>query len=152
MNSTPPESKVPPRRPVEPGYLFFSESGIDPPHLLGTRCRSCGERFFPLRATCAKCLARDVEDVLLSETGTLYSWSHVRMPLFKSQKEWQGYFVGQIDLPEGVRIQSLVSTDREHLEIGETMTMELQTVRVEEDGTEVVTFRFRPDSEKPSTT
>lgn len=147
MDPSSPGTQAPPRRPVEPGYFEVPESADEAPRLLGTRCRACGEHFFPRRATCAKCLGRDAEDVLLSENGTLYSWSHVRMPLFKAQKDWEGYFVGQIDLPEGVRIQSLVNTDREQLEIGEEMRLELQPVRVEDDGTEVVTFRFRPGGE-----
>src|SRR5205823_2166488 len=78
----------------------------EPSRLLGSRCEDCGEHFFPRRAVCAKCLSERTADVLLGPRGTVYSYTFVHFPLFGSTRlEHVGYGVGQVDLPEGPRVQ-----------------------------------------------
>lgn len=48
------------------------------PRLIGSRCRACGEYFFPKQVACANCLKQDMEEVLLSPRGKLYSYTIVR--------------------------------------------------------------------------
>src|SRR6185503_12565753 len=96
-----------PRVPLKPGYYTVPDDPGAPPLLLGTRCADCGEHFFPRRAICAKCLSEKTGDVELSPEGTLYSFTFVHLPLFGSMnlEHADGYGVGQVDLPEGTRIQ-----------------------------------------------
>src|SRR5262249_35615542 len=54
-----------PRVPIEPGYFTIPEAPAERPRLLGSRCRACGEHFFPRRVVCARCLAQECEEVLL---------------------------------------------------------------------------------------
>ena len=74
------------RVPIEPGFFTVPDDPAAPPRLLGSRCRACGEHFFPRRLVCARCLAEGCEDVLLSTRGTLYTWTYVHFPLFGSKR------------------------------------------------------------------
>ena len=140
---------APPRRvPIEPGFFTIPEAPGEPPRLLGSRCRACGEHFFPRRVVCARCLAQNCEDVLLGPRGTLWTFTWVHVPFFgrKQASEAAGYGVGQVDLPEGPRIQAVLSGSREELAIGAPMELELETLRETREGEQVVIHRFRPVS------
>jgi uncharacterized OB-fold protein len=136
-----------PRRrvPIEPGFFTIPEDRAEPPLLLGSRCRACGERFFPRRQVCARCLAAGCEDVLLGPRGTLWTFTWVHVPFFgKKHAGGAGYGVGQVDLPEGPRIQAVLSGAQGAFAIGMPMELELETLRETPEGDEVVIHRFRP--------
>ncbi len=134
------------RVPIEPGFFTIPDEPGQSPRLLGSRCRDCGEHFFPRRPVCARCLAEGTEDVLLGPEGNLYTWTYVHFPLFNSQRaEHGGYGVGQIDLPEGPRIQCVLSGGPDDFRIGMPMRLELETLREDAEGQDVVIFRFRPE-------
>ena len=133
------------RVPIEPGYFTIPERPGERPRLLGSRCRACGEHFFPRRVVCARCLAQDTEDVVLGPAGTLYTWTYVHFPLFASHRaEHGGYAVGQVDLPEGPRVQSVLSGGPTEFRIGMPMELDLEALRETKEGEDVVIFRFRP--------
>ena len=133
-----------PRVPVKAGYFTVPDDPAVPPRLLGTRCEDCGEHFFPRRAVCAKCLSERTTDVELGPRGTLYSYTFVHFPLFGSMRvEHVGYGVGQVDLPEGPRVQLPLAGKQEDYRVGMTLEAELEPLR-EEDGREIVIVRFRP--------
>ena len=84
----------------------------------------------------------------LGPRGTLYSYTFVHFPLFGSTKaEHVGYGVGQVDLPEGPRVQVPLAGGQEDFRVGQTVEAELESVR-EEGGNEVVIVRFRPVEER----
>jgi len=132
------------RVPVKAGYFTVPDDPAEPPRLLGTRCEDCGEHFFPRRAVCAKCLSERMADVLLGPRGTLYSYTFVHFPLFGSTRvEHIGYGVGQVDLPEGPRVQLPLAGRQEDYRVGQPVEAELEPLR-EEGGQEIVIIRFRP--------
>ena len=133
--------------PMETGYFTIPDDPSEKPRLLGSRCRSCGEHFFPRRVVCARCLEQEMEEVLLGPQGTLYTWTYVHFPLFGSRHAEHGaYAVGQIDLPEGPRVQSVLSGGPDAFRIGMPMELELETLRRDAQGRDVVIFRFRPEA------
>jgi uncharacterized OB-fold protein len=133
------------RVPVEDGYFTVPDDPAEAPRLLGSRCRACGEHFFPRRLVCAKCLAEGCEDVLLGPRGRLWTWTYVHVPLFaKKDARVDAYGVGQVDLPEGPRVQAILLGGPEDFRIGIDMELDLETLRTDDDGREVVIFRFRP--------
>jgi uncharacterized OB-fold protein len=140
--ATVPEARA--RRPVKQGYFTVPADPATPPRLLGTKCNDCGEYFFPKRAVCAKCLSENTGDAEVGPGGTLYSYTFVHFPLFGSMKmEHVGYGVGQVDLPEGPRVQAPLAGKQEDYKVGMALQAELETIR--EDGdTDVVILRFRP--------
>lgn len=133
------------RIPVEPGFFTIPETEGEAPRLLGSRCTRCREVFFPRRLVCAKCLHRGTEDVLLGPRGTLYTWTYTWVPMFGALRaDVGGYGVGQVDLPEGPRVQAVLSGGPDDFRIGMPMELDLETLRVDSKDREVVIFRFRP--------
>jgi uncharacterized OB-fold protein len=133
------------RVPIEPGFFTVPEDPAAAPRLLGSRCRACGEHLFPRRVVCARCLAADTEDVELGPEGTLHTWTWVYYPLFNSRRAGAGgYGVGQVDLPEGPRVQCVLSGERDAFRIGMPMRLELESLRENPEGQDVVIFRFAP--------
>jgi uncharacterized OB-fold protein len=133
------------RVPVEDGYFTVPDDPTEVPRLLGSRCGACGEHFFPRRHVCAKCLAEGCGDVLLGPRGRLWTWTYVHVPLFaKKDARIDAYGVGQVDLPEGPRVQAILVGGPEDFRIGIEMELDLETLRTDDDGREVVIFRFRP--------
>ena len=66
------------RVPVKAGFFTVPDDPGEPPRLLGSRCDDCGEHFFPRRAVCAKCGARDrMRTKRLANEGTLHTYSIV---------------------------------------------------------------------------
>jgi uncharacterized OB-fold protein len=124
--------------PDEPGEL---------PKLLGTRCEGCSEHFYPRRVVCAKCLSMETTDVELGSRGILYSFTFVQMPFFGASPDTAqaGYGVGQVDLPEGPRVQFPLAGAQEDFRVGQTVQLELYTLRQEAEH-DVVIVRFRPVS------
>lgn len=96
------------------------------PQLVGSRDQETGQTYFPFRPLAADGSLRPCEEVLLSGKGTLYSWT------FFAKR-----FYGQIDLPEGVRVQCEI--DEGPHEIGGIYHLE-----VTEHGNDTK-WRFRHD-------
>lgn len=134
------------RIPIKPGHFTVPDDPAEPPRLLGTRCRDCGEHFFPRRAICARCLSGATEDCELSANGTLYSFTFVHFPLFGStnMEHFSGYGVGQVDLPEGPRIQAPLAGGQEEFVVGQEVQLELDKLREDDTGHDLMIVRFRP--------
>jgi uncharacterized OB-fold protein len=130
---------------IEEGYFTVPDKPGEAPRLLGSRCPNCGEHFFPRRMVCANCLHEGCEDVLLGPRGRLYTWTYVHVPLFgKKDAKVEGYGVGQVDLDEGPRIQSILMGDRAAFDFGMELELDLETLGENKDGDQTVIYRFRP--------
>jgi len=133
------------RVPIEEGFFRIPDDPAEPPRLLGSRCPSCGEAFFPRRLVCAACLHRGTDDIELSTHGTIYTWTYCHVPLFgKKDADVAGYGVAQVDLPEGPRVQSILFGGPGDFSIGMEVGIDLETLRQNADGDDVVIYRFRP--------
>ncbi len=99
-------------------------------------------KLWTVRAACAGCLHDSLETVRFSRAATLYTFSVVR----QSTPEFEvPYALGYVDLPEGVRIMTqLTGRDPEDYELGMEMELVVEPFGEDEDGTELVGFRFRP--------
>ncbi|HKY14972.1 MAG TPA: OB-fold domain-containing protein [Microthrixaceae bacterium] len=132
------------RVPIEPGFFRIPDDPDEPPRLLGSRCPACEEVFFPVRLVCARCLHEGTEDLELSTTGRLLTWTWCHVPMFgKLDADVGGYGVGQVDLPEGPRVQSILVGQRDDFEVGMALETDLEVLRTDGDD-EVVIYRFRP--------
>jgi uncharacterized OB-fold protein len=114
------------RVPIEEGFFRIPDDPTEQPRLLGSRCPACEEVFFPRRLVCAKCLHEGTEDTELSTQGVIHTWTYCHVPLFgKKDAEVAGYGVAQVDLPEGPRVQSILSGARDQFAIGATVEIDL---------------------------
>ena len=137
------------QRPIAPG-LF--EWPADEPRLIGSRCADCGEATFPAQQSCPACSSTSCEEMFLSRRGTLWTWTIQAFPppppYAGDPKEFVPFGVGYVELPEGVRVESrLTENEADRLRIGMTMELTLENFGRAEDGTELVTFAFRPVAE-----
>ena len=124
----------------------------DKPQLIGTRCLSCGSYFFPKKVTCNNpdCKEKKVEQVLLSRRGKLYSYTvqyYPPPPPFKYSEPFTAYGIGLVELPEGIRIASMLTTgDVNEISIGMDVELVVEKQYEDDEGNEVVTYKFKPIS------
>ncbi|MDP2646592.1 MAG: enoyl-CoA hydratase-related protein [Desulfobacterales bacterium] len=136
--------------PIKPGLFTLPSSPGEAPHLIGTRCRSCGEVYFPPKKdkSCANCHGLDMEEIPLGRKGTVFSYTVVHM----APPEWQGpvpYAVALIDLPEKARFYSaLTGCKVEDAFIGMEVELVIEKVRADAEGNDVAGYKFRPVSTK----
>lgn len=109
--------------------------------LLANQCKACSRIYFPKADFCYDCLGDQMEDVVLSRQGKLYSYSIGRLPSTHFQPP---YAVGLIDLPEQVRIFApLMMTPDEIYTVGMQMEIYIDTLW-EESGQRVMGYKFKP--------
>ncbi|UCF11682.1 MAG: Zn-ribbon domain-containing OB-fold protein [Thermoplasmatales archaeon] len=75
--------------------------------LMGTHCKKCGEKYFPPRADCIKCLSDDVKWIEYSGRGTLHSYTKINAAP-KGFDDIAPYILGVVDLEEGGRLISWI--------------------------------------------
>lgn len=136
-----------PQRPLEERILRLPDEPEGSPRLLGSYSPAADRTYFPVRRRCP-ITAEPVETVELSTTGVLYSYSKVASAFFGKvafASDLAGFGVGQVDLPEGVRVQTIILGEEDDWKIGGHMRLELHPLRELDDGTQVVTYRFVPE-------
>jgi uncharacterized protein len=117
---------------------LFDET--DGGRLHANRCKACGRVYFPKAPFCFDCLAREMNEVILSRRGKLYSYAMGRMASTHLQPP---YMVGLVDLPEGVRVFAPLELKEDRTyRIG--MDMEVYIDDLWQDGERrVIGYKFR---------
>ncbi len=135
------------RIPLKEG-LWVTPAGGQLPQLIGSRCEKCGELFFPKKEKgwCTHCYNRSLCDIELSRMGKIASFSIVmQQPGGGFYKGTVPFSYGCIDLPEGLRIETLFSADDfSDLQVGRDVELIIEKLYDDEEGNEVLTFKFRP--------
>ena len=129
--------------------IFTMEGGR--PRLLGSRCTNCGNHMFPRQRGCPKCMLDEQEDVELATTGTLWTWTVQAFPpkappyLGPVGDDFRPYGVGYVELDDQLRVEArLTESDPTKLTVGMPMELVLETLGVDEDGNDIVTYAFAP--------
>jgi uncharacterized OB-fold protein len=135
--------------PVAEGLFTWPD---ERPRLIASRHRETGALSFPAAGSDA-----DADEVLLSRTGTLFTWTTQQFvppsPPYvgdTDSESFEPYAVGYVEFPEGILIEGrLTESDAERLTIGMDMTLVVIPFRVEptthgHPAREVVTFAFAP--------
>lgn len=135
--------------PVQEGLFTWPSKT---PQLIASRCNDCGDVVFPRQQSCPACSADDVEEILLSRRGTIWTWTiqHFPPPIppyagSGDRDTFVPYGVAYVELPEGVRVEGrLTENDPERLSIGMEMELVVEKFANDADGNELVTFAFQP--------
>lgn len=143
--------------PVLVGENLFKlpSSPSEKPHLIGNKCRSCGEMFFPSRVCCRHCSSEDMEEILFNPIGKLYSFTTLRVKTPHSIVPVP-YMVGLVELEGGEKVRTLLTDcDQSSLEIGMAMELVIETIGQSlepmanvEVGTDIIGWKFRPARKK----
>lgn len=135
------------RVPLEEGLFTFPSSPSEQPHLIGSKCPSCGKVLFPLRPRCSVCGYAPTRELALSTRGRVYSCTvfrhHRRAPGYEGPLP---YAYGRVELPEGVGIlTAFTGYDlAKPLAIGSEVELTLEKFGEDGEGNDIVTFKFRP--------
>jgi uncharacterized OB-fold protein len=133
--------------PIDPELFVWP---ADNPELLGSKCGECKNVAFPVVKRCPKCSNENLTTVGLKTKGTLWTWTS---QMFRPKnlvdnldpKQFKPFYLGYVELPGEVRVQTrLFVEDSSQLKIGMSMELEIRKLRDESDGTEVMTYGFKP--------
>jgi len=126
------------RVPLREGlFTEDAEDGV----LLASRCKSCGQVFFPSRRYCFDCFSHDIEPAILRGTSKLYTFTIVHMP---TEHYDPPYAIGWVEFPQGVRVFGQIKGwESQPLKIGIGMKLVIDTLWQEEDK-EVIGYKFEP--------
>jgi len=103
-------------------------------NLIGTRCKTCGELFFPQKNLCPKCRRRgDLEEFQFSGKGKIVSHTIVRVPPEGFEK-YSPYAVAIIELDEGTRVSGQIVGDVNRVETGKRVKTVFR--KIYEDGSD----------------
>ena len=114
-------------------------------NLIGSKCNTCGELFFPSRVVCPNCRRKgDLEPFQFSGKGKIFTYSVIRSAP-DDFKKVAPYAVAVIELEEGAKLTAqLVDCDVDNLEIGDPVEMVFRKIREDgEDGVISYGFKFR---------
>jgi len=122
--------------------------------LMGSRCRPCGEHYFPAARGCTRCGATDLEACDLGSEGRLWSWTiqgfcpKTPYNSGETDADFKPFGVGYVEMASGLKVESrLTLADPARLHIGMTMELTLEPYRRLPQGEPVFTFAFGPAQE-----
>jgi uncharacterized OB-fold protein len=137
----------PRRAPLEEGYFAMPDDEHRRPRLIGSYSPQADECFFPRRKRCPITFG-PVEDRFLSTEGVLYSWTWLQTMRYGTLSGGADpHGIGQVDLAEGVRVQTRLLGTMGDWEIGMPMVIDLLPITTSDDGSELCTFCFRAKTE-----
>lgn len=136
-----------PRVPVVEG-LFAEEGGTA--RLLGSRCATCGTPYFPASSLChhPDCDVSATADASFGPSGTVWSYSFQNYPPPPPavyDEPYEPYALAVVDLDDGLRVVGRMETaDPEAVRVGGRVEVVLGAVSHDDDGTERISWMFRP--------
>jgi len=134
--------------PLKEGFWKISSEADGKPQLIGSKCKSCGEVFFPKKEKnwCIHCNKTDLEEITLSRKGKIVTFSVVlQQPGGGFYKGDVPYSYGCVKLDDGLIIETLFSADDlDSLKVGMDVELVIEKLYQDEDGNEVETFKFQP--------
>ena len=138
----------PKRVPINEDLLTTPLDNPEQVNLKGTKCRNCGEVFFGKRTSCENCTSEDMEGIVLSRRGKLYTYTiigHKPPGDYKGPDPFVSFGEGLVELPEGLRIVApLTVNNHEDIKIGMELELVVDKLYVDEEGNEVMAFKFKP--------
>ncbi len=129
---------------VDPGRLRLDEEQPTEGVLIGMRCAECGIHVFGQAVFCQACSSASLEPADLSRTGTLYSYTIVRVP----PDGWPGtvpYILGEVELPEGPHVLAeVIEVSPEDLKLDIAVRLVLQEVHPGNSGPTLMVYKWAP--------
>jgi uncharacterized OB-fold protein len=127
---------------------------MDPedPRLIGNRCNACGDHFFPRALSCRNpdCMKEDLEEVLLSKRGKLWSYTNNYYPPpspYVPPDPFVTYAIVVIELSEEklmVMGQLADGYEFSDLRVGMEMELVVEPLSINDQGNEYVIWKWKP--------
>jgi len=133
--------------PVQEGLWTTPPDKNEKPQLIGSRCPSCGELFFPRKekGLCVHCQKQGLEDIKLSREGKINSFTVVMIrPAGGYYKGPVPYAYGAVHLKDSVEFYTLFTGNLDELIVGMDVELVIEKLFDDEEGNEVITYKFKP--------
>jgi hypothetical protein len=117
---------------------FFE--GLKEGKIYMTKCKKCGERYFPPQTDCPKCLESDMDWIPLSGEGELLTCTMIFVKP-STYAHYKDYIVGIAQMKEGIKVLAWLNVD-DPKKIKPKMKVQLKTVKREPEG--FITYEFSP--------
>ncbi len=114
-------------------------------NLIGSKCETCGQEYFPQRKICPKCRRKGkLKNLRMPREGKIYSFSQVHSAPSGFEHE-SPYFLAIIELTNGVRILSqIVDSPAEKVKIGATVKLIFRKIfEDDEEGAIAYGYKFK---------
>ena len=134
--------------PAVEGWFTTGEE----PHLLGTRCTTCGNVLFPRgEGFCRnpECRGREVEEVELSRTGTVWSYTDAQYqppaPYVPATDPYVPFALAAVELPEGLVVLGQLADGFgvADVQVGDEVELVVETLHADETGERTI-WKWRP--------
>lgn len=132
------------RVPIREKLLSESLSCLEDVRLLGSRCNQCGEVSLGEVTNCENCGGEVLSVIRLSQYGKLWTYTVIRNRPPGDFKGTVPMGEGLVELPEGIRVKSPLGGEIDQLRIGMDLKFVAYPLYENEQGEEVIAFRFDP--------
>ncbi len=112
---------------------------LDEGSVMGTKCKSCGAKYFPPRSDCAQCLSSDMEWFEITGPGKLVTYSKLMYAPSGFEKDLP-YRICVVEYADGVKVFGRISSQIPDKELA--IGMDLVAVPVKLSG-DKVSYEFR---------
>ena len=132
--------------PVREGLLTRPLSPLEQVRIIGSKCKNCGEVMLGEVASCANCACQETEVIPLSKRGRLWTYTIIRHRppgKYRGPDPFVPFAEGLVELPEGIRVLSVLDCPFDKLEIGMTLELVVHRLYQNEQGNDVIAFKFR---------
>lgn len=136
--------------PIADGLFTLPANSSEKGRLIGGKCSICGKVVFPKQTItiCPSCHGESMEEVLLNTKGKVHACT-----VFRYKKPPPGfggkvvpYSYGYVELVDGVIVPALY-TDCDlngPLKVGTEVEMVMEEFVEDDEGNDIVTYKFRP--------
>jgi len=109
--------------------------------LVGSICRTCSSKYFPLRKFCPKCRRKGkIEKYVFKPYGKIYSYTVVHSPPAGFELE-SPYILAIVELDEGPRLTAQI-VDSSSIEVGDRVEMVFRIIK-REDPEGLITYGYK---------
>ena len=132
---------------VREGLIKMPSSPEEPPRIIASKCTKCGDIALPKKRICGVCDGTELEDVLLSNRGKIYSYTIVRQAIPGYDVP---YIVGVIQVPEDEAIPiiaQLRECELDEVKVDMEVEMIVDVLNVNFRGEKVIGYVYRPVKE-----
>jgi hypothetical protein len=134
--------------PIKEDFFTRPLAPLDQVRLQGSECSACGEVFFGRPTVCQNCTSEVVSPRALSPFGKLWTYTTIS---YRPPGDYKGpdnpfkpFAVGLVELPEGVRILSLLDVpDFGDLAIGMDVALVVEPLYTDKEGCVVLAYKFK---------
>ena len=130
---------------------WYSLDG-DKPHLIGTKCKSCGTYYFPKQTHFCKnpdCDSTEFEEVELSRTGKVWSYTDAQYQPpepFVAPDPYVPYAIAAVQLEKEQMIilgQAATGVSVEDMTVGQEVELVLETLYEDDEANKVI-WKWKP--------